>query len=169
MTSIVVPNNVTSINDYAFSGCSGLSSVTFHCKSIGTWLRILTSIKEVVFGDEVINFDEDAFVYCTGLNSVISYIKEPFDISDYIFSYETYNNATLYVPIGTTDKYKGRHGWKNFYHIEEGVPSSINDVKISDAEEIGRYTLNGTKASNTHKGVNIVKMSNGTVKKVVVK
>ena len=144
----VIPNDVTSIGSDAFRGCSGLTSITIP--------------------NSVTSIGSNAFLNCSGLTSVISYIEEPFD-SDYISSSETYNNATLYVPIGTADKYKARNGWKNFIHIEEGDPSSINDIITNDTEEIGRYTLNGTKASNTHKGVNIVKMSNGRVKKVVVK
>lgn len=55
---------------------------------------------------------------------VISKIENPFKIfgksSDYkTFSLNTFNNATLYVPAGTIDKYKATEGWKDFVFIEE--------------------------------------------------
>jgi hypothetical protein len=58
--------------------------------------------------------------------TVISLIENPFTItgktSNYrTFSQNTFNNATLYVPKGTIDKYKATDGWKDFFFIEEGV------------------------------------------------
>jgi hypothetical protein len=52
-------------------------------------------------------------------------IENPFAIrgktSDYrTFFQNTFNNATLYVPKGTIDKYKATDGWKDFVFIEEG-------------------------------------------------
>jgi len=61
---------VTSIGSSAFSYCSGLTSVTFHCNSIGSWFRGLTSIKEVVIGEEVTTIGDNAFYGCTGLTSI---------------------------------------------------------------------------------------------------
>ena len=57
--------------------------------------------------------------------TVISLIENPFTItgktSDYrTFSQNTFNNATLYVPKGTIDKYKATDGWKDFVFMEEG-------------------------------------------------
>ena len=60
---------------------------------------------------------------------VVSLIKNPFTIlgktsKDRPFSQNTYNNATLYVPAGTVDKYKATNGWKDFLFIEEGTGST---------------------------------------------
>lgn len=57
---------------------------------------------------------------------VISLIVNPFRIdgkesSWKTFSQNTFNNATLYVPVGTIDKYKTTDGWKDFLFIEEGT------------------------------------------------
>ena len=53
------------------------------------------------------------------MTEVLSMIKDPFDISSDTFSDNTYNNATLYVPSGSKDKYKAVEGWKKFMFIKE--------------------------------------------------
>ena len=39
------------------------------------------------------------------------------------FHLNTFNNATLYVPVGTIDIYREKVGWKDFAFIEEGTGS----------------------------------------------
>ena len=39
------------------------------------------------------------------------------------FHLNTFNNATLYVPVGTIDIYREKAGWKDFAFIEEGTGS----------------------------------------------
>ena len=68
LTSITIPNSVTSIGEYAFRDCY-LTSVTFHCKEIGSWF-LLSSIKEVIIGDEVESIGNNAFRDCSGLSSI---------------------------------------------------------------------------------------------------
>ena len=61
---------MTSIGSGAFSGCSGLVYVEFHCKEIESWFSENTSIKEVIIGDEVTSIGSKAFEYCSGLTSI---------------------------------------------------------------------------------------------------
>lgn len=51
-------------------GCTSLASVTFHCKEIESWFKGLSSIKEVIIGDEVTSIGDYAFSDCTGLTSI---------------------------------------------------------------------------------------------------
>ena len=46
-------------------------------------------------------------------------MENPVSIDNNTFSDNTFYNATLYVPKGAIDKYKGRSGWKKFVFIEE--------------------------------------------------
>ena len=46
-------------------------------------------------------------------------IENPDSIDTGSFSDSTYNNATLYVPKGTIDKYKAQEGWEKFINIKE--------------------------------------------------
>ena len=64
-----------------------------------------------------------------------------------------------------TYNYKG-------YLLDIGaVAAAVEAVKVTDeaAVEVARYAINGTRLTAPVKGVNIVKMSDGTVKKVFVK
>ena len=55
------------------------------------------------------------------------------------------------------------------FRIGNGTPSGIDVLTSSDATVVARYTLDGRVISAPQAGVNIVKMSDGTVKKVLVK
>ena len=151
LTSVTIPNSVTSIGSGVFSGCSGLTSVTIpnSVTSIGNYaFASCEGLTSVTIPNSVTSIEWDAFKGCSGLTSVtipnsvtsighnafdgadiptvISLIENPFKILGKIlerrtFSQNTFNNATLYVPIGTIDKYKATIGWKDFFFIEEGV------------------------------------------------
>ena len=191
LTSVTIGNSVTSIGESAFEGCSGLTSVTLLCKNIDRSFSGLTSIEEIILGDEVTSIGSGAFWYCSsltsvnipnsvtsigdeafdgaGLTTVVSLIENPFVIkgksSSYrAFSLYTFYNATLYVPVGTIDKYKATDGWKDFAYIVEGTPTGIKVIENTQNKNATVYDLNGVRLSEPKKGINIL---NG--KKVVVK
>ena len=85
ITSIEIPNSVTSIGDYAFSGCSGLKKVELNCATIDDWFSGYKSIEEVVIGNSVTSIGEEAFYNCTGLTSVVI-PNSVTSIGDYAFS-----------------------------------------------------------------------------------
>ena len=113
----IISNNVTTIGEYAFCGCTGLTSVTIP--------------------NSVIAIRGYAFFECDNLSIVVSKIENPFSISNSVYTKTIYDNATLYVPSGTIEKYKATEGWKDFVFIEElpDNPYDLNgDTKISTAD-----------------------------------
>ena len=119
---IVIPDvvngyTVKAIGSNAFQNCSTLKSVTIP--------------------NTVASIGDGAFAGCSGLASVISKIENPFAINENVFPQEAYS-ATLYVPLGTKEKYLATTGWKKFKEIIEiatknGVvfTDDVNGVTVS--------------------------------------
>ena len=74
ITEYIVPNDVTSIGDYAFRDCSGLISVTIpnSVTSIGNGaFSGCSGLTSVTIPSSVTSISSGAFAYCKGLTSVI--------------------------------------------------------------------------------------------------
>ena len=145
---MTIPSNVTSIGDKAFRDCSGLTSVT-----------IPSSVTEIGWY---------AFYNCSGLTSIYVYPEKKPDLKIGVFKGCDAKNCILYVPTGTYDDYKSSD-FGYFENIVEFDAAGIDKVTTStDAKEISRYSVNGQRLSAPVKGLNIVKYSDGSVKKVAV-
>ena len=148
LTSMTIPSGVTSIGNQTFDGCSGLTSLTLPSgvTSIGDW----------------------AFRDCSGLTSIYAYLEKIPELGSNVFTGCNAKNCILYVPTGTYDDYLvSEFGY--FEKIVEFDASGIDKVTTStNAKEVSRYSANGQRLSAPAKGLNIVKYSDGSVKKVVV-
>ena len=108
VTSISIPEGATGITDDAFAYLKDLASVTI--------------------SSTVDSIGMKAFYECNNISSVVSYIEDPFDIDESVFSADnendnTFNKAILYVPKGAKAKYLAAEGWKMFRNIVEGEPT----------------------------------------------
>ena len=171
LTSLTIPSGVTSIGKWAFYGCSGLTSLTLPTgvTSIGNYAfygcRGLTSMT-IPSGVTVIG--EGAFRGCSGLTSIYVYPENLPELGIDIFNRCDAKNCTVYVPKGTYDDYKASE-FGYFENIVEFDATGIDKVTTStDAKEVSRYSANGQRLSAPAKGLNIVKYSDGSVKKVIV-
>ena len=148
LTSLSLPSGLTSIGIGAFSGCSGLTSLSLPSG--------LTSIGDVAFSG------------CSGLTSIYVYTEKLPNTGSNVFDGCDAKKCTVYIPKGTYDDYwLSEFGY--FENIVEFDPTGINNVITSnDAKELSRYSLNGQRLPAPTKGLNIVKYSDGSVKKVAV-
>lgn len=199
LETLKLDSELESIGEYAFYNCKKLNDLQFgnKLKSIGdSAFSYCQTLRELTIPDKVEFIGDWAFYYCQNLEmlvipnsvksignqafysnnrnckrTIISRIEEPFDLDVNPFSDTAFTNDILYVPYGTIEKYRSREVWKNFVNIVEGEPTSINTSNVDNpnATEKERYMLNGQRSAKVQPGINIIKMSNGTVKKVVVK
>lgn len=122
LTSVTIPNSVISIGSSAFSGCTDLTSVSIpnSVTSIkdstfyGCWL--LTSL---TLPSSVTKIGGSAFSGCSGLTEIISMNPEP-PVAD-VASFNNVNRTTctLYVPVGSKEKYQATSLWGSFTNIVE--------------------------------------------------
>lgn len=91
------------------------------------------------------------------------------------FANTTYLHANLYVPKGCKDNYTKADIWKNFWNIME-LDEDFETLKVvnkntkDEAKALSYYNIDGTKNGDIiKKGIIIIKMSDGTTKKVFVK
>ena len=148
LTSLNLPAGITSIGNYAFNGCSGLTSLNLPAS--------ITSIGNY------------AFSLCSGLTSIYVYAEKVPGIGSYVFTGCDAKKCTVYVPKGTYDDY-----WLSdfgyFENIVEFDATGIDKTTTStDVEEVSRYSVNGQRLVGPTKGLNIVKYSDGSMKKVAV-
>ena len=87
------------------------------------------------------------------------------------FFYVNKYNCVIHVPEGCADAYREAYGWKNFKQIVEFDATAIEGIQTggADDESIDRiYDVNGIERQQLGRGINIVRMRNGKVKKVYV-
>ncbi len=158
VSSIIVPNTVATIGNEAFKKCNSLTKL-----EIGTGLT---------------SMGEDALSESVNLTDVTIFATTPPPVkTERIFSYNASHpenspqSAKLHVPAGCKAAYAAAGGWKVFCQcggIFEDAATGISHVKQTMTSSTERYTLDGRR-TNSGKGVNIIRMSDGTTKKVVVK
>ena len=116
----------------------------------------------------VTSIGSSAFYGCSGLTSIYVSWESPLSIDAYTFKDANTEKCILYVPNGTYDDY-WISNWGIFENIVEYDATGINHIMTSgDAKEISRYAADGQRLEVPAKGLNIVKYSDGCVKKVVV-
>ena len=150
MTSIDVPNNVTSIERYAFGHCPNLTQATLPDS--------ITTIEEATFYQcemlqsitipaLVTSIGDNGFRLCYALNQVVSMPIVPPSLTQYTFA-ESYG-ATLFVPNESVEAYRAHEFWGKFSHIVPFIGGGPGDVDgdgsigINDVTSIIDMVLNG--------------------------
>ena len=80
------------------------------------------------------------------------------------------DNAILYIPKGSFSAYSKAVDWGDFKNIVEFEPTGVENMNMAKKiTEVSRYALDGQRLDHPRKGLNIVKYSDGTVRKILVK
>ena len=146
LTSVTIPNSVTSIGSYAFYNCTGLTSVTIpnSVTSIGSWaFSGCSGLTSVTIPNSVTSIGSAAFAGCSGLTSVTIESENPPTLIWGVF-YGT-NDYPLYVPCGSVDVYKT--AWTDYANRIMQNPSSCFTITTSSANLEWGTTTGDTNAS----------------------
>ena len=155
VTSFDLPNSIEAIDEYAFAECRGITSII-----------IPECIREI--GD-------CAFIGCDGLRFIYVEAPKPYEIPSSVFitytssKFHPYLYAMVYVPKGSASLYKETSGWNRFRHIIEMEPTGIKSCMPSDEcpHEILRFTIDGQRAERRSKGIDVMRMSDGSIRKII--
>ena len=187
LTSLTLSSSVTSIGNDAFMGCSDLKNVQYQINDdMDTYLskdhpcidvnvdEIKYSLKgeavtSITIPSQMTKVGEYVFQKCKSLTSIYVSWKTPLKLSSTVFCGMDKQKCTLYIPQSTYQDYWLADVWGDFENIVEYDTSGIDKVTdMFDTQEVSRYSVNGQRLSAPTKGLNIVKYSDGSVKKVAV-
>ncbi len=152
--------SLTSIGEHAFSNCRNLTSVEI-CDPVTTLGQLAfyfndslqkavigngvhkipkrlfsqcLNLASVTLGNAVDTLEEYCFEYCEKIDTIVCMAAVPPVMNgaeDSFFSPVIFQNATLYVPIGSVEAYKTANVWKNFQNIV-----GVNDENDDDYEYV---------------------------------
>ena len=135
LANIEIPNSVTSIGDAAFANCTNLKSITIHdgVKTIGeSAFSGCSKVETIYIGNSIENIKDYAFANCNNIFEIEIASKKAITASKNVFSNDAYNNVCLYVPKGRKFAYERTTPWSHFYIVEKDFADNnevLDEVK----------------------------------------
>ena len=178
LTSVTIPNSVISIGDEAFSKCSGLTSVTIpnSVTSIDSYaFSDCNALTSITIPNSVTSIGYEAFSGCSGLKDFYCWAEKIPNTNYTAFDRIPFELATLHVPAVSVDSYKKSAVWSIFGNIvaltdDDPKPTGVNSLKTDNhISPEATFSLDGRRLSNPQRGLNIIRMSDGKTKKVMIK
>ena len=125
LTSITIPNNITSIESSAFRYCTSLTDIKIGdgVTSIGSAaFRNCNSLENITIPNSATSIGSSAFADCSSLKEIYCKPTTPPTVtSNTIFN----NNASIrkiYVPTESTNVYTSTNYWKDYASDIVGYP-----------------------------------------------
>ena len=199
LTFLSIGSVLANINASVFDECLSLSQVELTSNEIVSKdYTADSSIGKLYFGNKIRNFiigegvtaiGDNAFNGCTKLDisstvrkmgknlftrfatiDVICRATTIPETDEETFTSNNLRNSTLHVPEASLEAYRTTAPWSGFMNIVPITPTEVT-VPIATQQPVvtERYDLSGRRTSQAQRGVSIVKMSDRTTKKVVVK
>ena len=145
LTSLVIPEKVTTLGEGVLYGASAMKS-----------LELPTSLTAIA---------ADAFHNCSGLTSIKVHNPKPVDLSKMsgVFDGIDKTKCILYVPTGTKAAYQAASSWKDFTNIVEfGTTTGLENVQNNNAS----LTIAGNPVQGSEAVLTFAEAGEGAVVRV---
>ena len=126
----VISNSVTSIGDYAFQGCSSLTSIEIpnSVTSIGDYaFWDCSSLTSIEIPNSVTSIGSSAFRGCSSLTSIICHAENVPETESSAFN-DCPSDMIIYVPINSVALYQATEPWNNYNIV--AIPEIGNNTII---------------------------------------
>ena len=175
LNTVTFSNKLKTIGEYAFSEC-GLTSVTIPegITSLSYCMfRKCNKISSVILPNSLKEYGGSVFAVCSAIKNVYNYSEVPVSMNSNIFT-SSISSATLHVPQASIIDYNLAEPWGSFGNIValtdgDPKPTGIKSINQNTTTSQNYYSLDGKHTATTQRGLNLIKMSDGTTMKVVVK
>ena len=147
LKSVILPESITELDDYVFIECYSLTTITIpaNVRKIGNM----------------------AFEDCQSMTSFYCCVENPQDIELGVNVFNRINeNCILYVPQGCAQAYRNDERWNAFSEIREFDVTQVEPVAHQAAVPVEYFNLSGDKLPAPQRGINLIRYSDGTVRKV---
>lgn len=117
---LVIPDDVTYIGDYAFRGCTSITSVTMgeNVTKIGTSAFYgCKNCTSITIGENVTSIGSWAFYGCSAMTSLTSLPRKVPSTTSNSFDSAIKDQTILYVPSAALEAYSSKAPWSDFYDI----------------------------------------------------
>lgn len=172
LTGISFPATLRGIGEQAFRGCSGLTSVSLPegLDTVGQAAFVYCyGLEEANLPSTLTKIGSQAFGGCTYLSTVRIAATVPPTIDTFTFPDNTYDNGTLYVPIGYLDAYKNDLEWRRFNNIVDEIPVGLNNVQTGNTPHGTAFSIDGQTVGENFRGIVIEQTADGQWRKVMRK
>lgn len=148
LEEIILPESLEAIREGAMKNCGYLTSLT-----------IPASVKVI-----------ERSAISRNTTELHSHILEPFELANQNWSASEMSKGkiTCYIPRGTLELYQALGIWNRLNLVEEDVDAiSAPKMDVGRAAEV--FSIDGRKLSVPQRGLNIVRHSDGSARKVLMK
>ena len=177
LKTICLPDEVDWLSEYAFDGCSGLeyaiiSNKVSNVRAIA--FNECTNLSKVVLGSSVSLVGSRAFSQCAELKDVYCYAEKVPKAESDAFSGSYVEYAKLHVPASSINAYKEANVWKDFGTIvaltdDDPDLSGIPHVLNNEVYPSYYFLLDGKQLHQPQHGLNIIRMNDGSTRKIMIK
>ena len=169
LETLIIGNGITALPEYGLNINPSLKKLV-----LGNGITAIpensfcgTELQELTIGSHVASIGSHSFMGNSQLKDITVLATTPPTVGEMVFG-EDFSQYTLHVQAGCKAVYQADAFWGKFTKIVEDAATGISASHITVIKPVARYTLNGIH-TNSQRGINIVKMSDGTTRKVIVK